>query len=168
MNPPHRDAPPPAPVIERIGEDGMVYVETGGKASWEDKQRSRSYPHSLDLLLGALSILVLWLSVPLLILSLVMKTLGQPGPWGALCIYALVALVCSLVLTLCISLTKRCPLCHGTPLHSRQCPKHRLADQWPLLTHRATTALRILLTLSFRCMYCGTPFRLFKRSSRQR
>ena len=28
MKPPHRENQPPAPVIERVGEDGVVYVET--------------------------------------------------------------------------------------------------------------------------------------------
>jgi len=143
-------------------------VERSTKGNWEDKQRSRSTPHSAALLCGALSTLLLWLSVPALLGSLTLQLLARPGPWGAASVVSLILLVLSLVVSLGLSLTSKCPLCHGTPLHSRACPKHRLASRWPLLTHRATVVLSILTTLSFRCMYCGTPFRLFKKSSRQR
>lgn len=156
------------PVVQRVGEDGVAYVERSTKGSWEDNQRSRSFPRSIEMVFGALSIVVLWLSLPAVILGLVMHTLGQPGAWGGLAVWALVVFVVSLICTLSVSLTTHCPLCHGTPLHSRRCPKHRLATLWPPLTHRATTVLRVLTSLSFRCMYCGTPFRLFKKSSRQR
>ena len=167
MNPPPRDEPAPdAPVIERVGEDGVVYVELSAKESWEATQRSRSYPKSLELLCGAFSILVLWISTLTAIVSLAMKFTGHQDPWTSLCALSLAVLAISLVIALSISLTKKCPLCHGTPLHSRRCRKHRMADRWPPLTHRATTVIRILSTLTFRCMYCGTPFRLFKKSSR--
>jgi hypothetical protein len=167
MNPPHRDHPS-APIVERIGEDGVAYVETTDRGSWEDHQRSRSYPRSLDLLIGAVSIFVLWISVLVTIVSLAMKWSGRDQPWGTVSLVAMSVLGVSLVFSLCYSLTRKCPLCHGTPLHSRFCRKHRLASRWPGLTYRFTTVLCILTSLSFRCMYCGTPFRLFKKSSRLR
>ena len=167
MKPPHHEDSPPPPVVERIGEDGRVYVEPADKESWEDRQRSRSYPQSFELLCGALSIFVLWISTLSTIICLVMKFTGHHDPWTALSILSLVTLALSLAIALSLSLTKKCPLCHGPPLHSRFCRKHRLADHWPPFTRRATVVLRILTTLSFRCMYCGTPFRLFKKSSRR-
>jgi hypothetical protein len=157
------------PVVERIGEDGVVYEELTDHAGWEGRQRSRSIPHSLELLFGALSIVALWLSTITAVLSLAMRFAGHHEPWGRISLWSIVVLAVSLVVSLCVSLTKKCPLCHGPPLHSRSCRKHRLADRWPPLTHRATTVLRMLTTLCFRCMYCGTPYRLFKRpSSRNR
>ena len=171
MKPPHRPDPPgpdATPVAERTGEDGRVYVEMADKGSWEDRQRCRSYPQSFELLCGALSIMVLWLSTITAVVSLVMKTLGHGQPWSLLSIVSMGTLFISLIISLCISLTKKCPLCHGPPLHSRFCRKHRLADRWPPFTQRATVVLRILTSLTFRCMYCGTPFRLFKKSSRDR
>ncbi len=167
MKPPCQDAPPP-PFAGSANARGVVYVERSSRGNWEDQQRSRSIPHSGALLFGALSTAVLWLSIPALIVCLTLKLLGHPGPWGEGAVASLIILVLSLAVSLGLSLTKKCPLCHGTPLHSRPCPKHRLANRWPLLTYRATTVLCMLTTLSFRCMYCGTPFRLFKKSSRLR
>jgi hypothetical protein len=56
-----------------------------------------------------------------------------------------------------------CPLCHGTILAERRCRKHELARKLPLLSYKATTVLGIVFTLGFRCMYCGTAYRLWKR-----
>ncbi len=55
-----------------------------------------------------------------------------------------------------------CGLCHGTVLSEKKCRKHVDAARIPPLSHRATTALQVLCTRSFRCMYCGTRFRLWK------
>lgn len=156
------------PLVERRGEDGVVYVEHSDRGSWEDTQRSRSYPQSLEVYCGALSFLLLWISTLGALLSIVMIFSGYREPWTAVGVLSLILLAISLMVALSISLTKRCPLCHGTPLHSRNCRKHRLSQKWPLLTKRASVVLSILTTLNFRCMYCGTPFRLFKKSSRHR
>jgi hypothetical protein len=56
----------------------------------------------------------------------------------------------------------KCPLCHGTPLHANRSRKHRYAVRLGFLGHRASTVLMILFRWTFRCMYCGTPFRLRK------
>lgn len=55
-----------------------------------------------------------------------------------------------------------CPLCHGTVLSEKRCRKHARAHRLPPLSFRATAALSALSTLAFRCMYCGTRFRLTK------
>lgn len=172
MRPPHRDDPPP-PGDGRAAREDITYVERStsseSKGTWEDRQRPRSTPYSGQLLLGAVSLFVCWLCVPVVISCLVMLTLGHTQPWAALCVWSAGLLVISLVVSLLLSLNVKCPLCHGSPLHSRHgCHKHRLANRWFPLTYRATAVLRILFTWSFRCMYCGTPFRLFKKSSRQR
>lgn len=168
MKPPHREIPP-EPVVERVGEDGVVYVERADRGgNWEDRQRPRSFPQSLELLIGAICLLIVWLATLTALGSLILIFLGFSDPWTTVSIWALGVMVPSMAVALGISTTKKCPLCHCTPLHSRHCHKHRLANHWPPLTIRATTVIRILTTLSFRCMYCGTPFRLFKKSSRSR
>lgn len=169
MRPPYREDQP-SPVVERRGDDGIVYVErTAATGNWEDRQRCRSHPHSGKLYFGSICLLLVWLSVPALVAGIIMLNQGHREPWGGVCIAAGVVMILSLVASLAITLTLKCPLCHGTPLHSRLgCHKHRLANRWFPLTYRATSVVRILFTLTFRCMYCGTPFRLFKRSSRQR
>lgn len=56
----------------------------------------------------------------------------------------------------------RCPLCHGTLLISNACHKHHSATRLPLLGHTWSVILHILFRLRFRCMYCGTKYRLRK------
>lgn len=156
------------PEVERRGLDGVVYVERSQKGSWEDYQRPRSFSGSFTLFCGAVSFLSLWLCIAGGLLSILMLLLESAGPWKAIALVSLLGLAASLAVSLIISLNTRCPLCHGPPLHNRRCRKHRLAQKWPLLTRRATVVLSILFTLHFRCMYCGTPFRLFKKSSTSR
>jgi hypothetical protein len=153
-----------APAVRK----SVTYVELSNPGTWEDRQRPRSCPNSAGLLFCALSIFVMWLSTAGVVLALIMKFNGHAEPWSRVSVICLIVMAVSLVISLIFSMTRHCPLCHGTPLHSRRCPKHRLADRWLPLTHRATVVVRMLTTLSFRCMYCGTPFRLFKKSSRQR
>lgn len=55
-----------------------------------------------------------------------------------------------------------CTLCHCTVMSEKRCHKHADAARIPPLSYRATAVLQVLLTLGFRCMYCGTRFRLWK------
>jgi hypothetical protein len=59
----------------------------------------------------------------------------------------------------------RCPLCKGTPLLDIGAVKHSKAYRLPPLNHGTTAVLGILFLNRFRCMYCGTPFDMLKRSS---
>lgn len=55
-----------------------------------------------------------------------------------------------------------CNLCHGTILHEKRCRKHAKANRIPGLSHRAATVVKVLCSGGFRCMYCGTLYRLKK------
>lgn len=55
-----------------------------------------------------------------------------------------------------------CTLCHGTLLHEKRCRKHAGATRIPGLSYRAATVVKTLFTGGFRCMYCGTHYRLKK------
>lgn len=55
-----------------------------------------------------------------------------------------------------------CGLCHGTVMSEKGCRKHVDAVRIRPLSFRATAALSVLFTLTFRCMYCGTRYRLWK------
>ncbi len=59
----------------------------------------------------------------------------------------------------------RCPLCKGSPLLESGAVKHSSAYRLPPLNHGSTAVLGILFLNRFRCMYCGTPYDLLKRSS---
>ncbi len=82
-----------------------------------------------------------------------------------------VAVVASLV-TWLISFFRRrsarCPLCKGSPLLDSGAVKHAKAYRLPPLGHATTAVFGILLLSRFRCMYCGTPYDLLKRSSSAR
>jgi hypothetical protein len=53
-----------------------------------------------------------------------------------------------------------CTLCHGPLLHEKSCRKHADATRIPGLSHRAATVVRVLCTGGYRCMYCGSSYRL--------
>ena len=55
-----------------------------------------------------------------------------------------------------------CTLCHGTVLSEKRCRKHDRAFRIPGLSYSASAALSVLCTGRFRCMYCGTPYRVRK------
>ncbi len=61
-----------------------------------------------------------------------------------------------------LSRSLTCPLCHGPVVHEKRCHKHSDAQRLPLMSYRGTVVLSVLFTLGFRCMYCGTPYRLRK------
>ena len=53
-----------------------------------------------------------------------------------------------------------CTLCHGPLLHEKSCRKHAEATRIPGLSYRASTVVRVLCTGGYRCMYCGSSYRL--------
>ena len=58
----------------------------------------------------------------------------------------------------------RCPLCQGTPLLDSSAAKHRKALRLGPLNYGTSAVLHLALTRRFRCMYCGTPYNLRKKS----
>lgn len=62
----------------------------------------------------------------------------------------------------------RCPLCKGSPLIESGAVKHAKAYRLRPFNHGVTAILGILFLNRFRCMYCGTPYDLLKRSSTTR
>jgi hypothetical protein len=84
-------------------------------------------------------------------------------PLGIFSLGALAVFVITRALAFFWSRQLTCPLCHGTILAERRCRKHEAARKLPLLSYRAAAVLGILFTLGFRCMYCGTAYRLWKR-----
>ena len=62
----------------------------------------------------------------------------------------------------------RCPLCKGSPLVDSGAAKHTKASRLRPFNYGTTAVLGILFLNRFRCMYCGTPYDLQKRSSAER
>ncbi|MCX6857656.1 MAG: hypothetical protein NTV80_22450 [Verrucomicrobia bacterium] len=85
--------------------------------------------------------------------------------WGWLALGGLGTFTLCRVAVFVLSKTLTCPLCHGTVMHEKRCHKHANAFRiWPL-SYRASAVISILFTAGFRCMYCGTPWKL-QRTSR--
>jgi len=62
----------------------------------------------------------------------------------------------------------RCPLCKGSSLLDTGAAKHVKAYRLRPFNHGTTAILGILFLNRFRCMYCGTPYDLQKRSAVER
>ncbi|MBB5352573.1 hypothetical protein HNR46_002819 [Haloferula luteola] len=58
----------------------------------------------------------------------------------------------------------RCPLCKGTPLLDNTATKNARAQRIFPFNYGTTALISLLFTQRFRCMYCGSPFDLIKRS----
>ncbi len=125
-------------------------------------RRARNYPCPgrifLISFLWILSTLVFLTFIGLVTWMVVMEK-RELGLWsiGALGGFALLRFV---IFILAPGL--HCTLCHGTVIHSRACRKHDKGTKLPLLSHRASTALAVFFTGRFHCMYCGTPFRVWR------
>ena len=132
-------------------------------ADWERTQKPRVWRGQVRLLLIVLLSVITYLSLPAT-LYFTFRLVTDPGKqWEPWAIGALIAFVSSLVLGLVLSALTKCSLCHGTPLQTRKCRKHTIANKLPFLSYRASAVLHILFTGKFRCMYCSTPFRIGRK-----
>lgn len=93
------------------------------------------------------------------------------NPTSAAVLPLIVAVIASLVTSLISFFRRRsarCPLCKGSPLFDSGAVKNAKAYRLPPLSYAATAVFGILFLSRFRCMYCGTPYDLLKRSSSAR
>ena len=128
------------------------------------ERRVRHFPRSARLLLVAVLLAFSLMSFLIFITALGALLVTQNRDWGwlALAGLGLFAIARGIVFIIGDALT--CPLCHGTVMRERRCHKHADAFRlWPL-SHRASAVISLLTTLGFRCMYCGTAYRLGRRS----
>lgn len=130
------------------------------------ERRARHFPRSARLLLVALLMLVAATGFLAFVVGVVgMLVMKQQDLWGWLALAGLGVLVVSRVVAFFLADMLTCPLCHGSVMKARRCHKHADAFRlWPL-SYRASAALSLLTTFGFRCMYCGTSFRLGRRRS---
>lgn len=125
-------------------------------------RRSRHHPRSFSVVCGALLLFLAfacfigftWFSAKLL--------LTGDRFFGILALSLLAGFGFARLLAYFNNRHLSCSLCHGTILHEKRCRKHANASRFPGLSYRAATATSVLCTGNFRCMYCGTPYRLKK------
>lgn len=124
-------------------------------------QSARYFAYSRSLLIG----ISLWtLSVSFLIIS-VLGLVGMVTVDRSFGLWAIGGLLCYCLLRLVRAIQGRgcqCPLCHGPILVSRDCNKHSDARRYPLLGHRRSLLIDAGLRGQFNCMYCGTPYRMWR------
>ena len=101
--------------------------------------------------------------------GLVLFVAGAAGLWragdslaGWLALGGLLLFTVGRVLAFVLGQHLNCTLCHGPVLAEKKCHKHADAFRIRPLSYRSSAALSLLSTGSFRCMYCGTPFRMKK------
>lgn len=108
---------------------------------------------------------MLWLSVVggvAFIGGLVGMFATEKPEYGHLALIGLAAFAVARAFVFGLSRSLVCPLCHGTVMHEKRCQKHGQAARWSFLSYRATAAASVLCHFAFRCMYCGTAYRLKK------
>lgn len=123
-------------------------------------RRPRSFHRSWRLWWVSLLHLLSWLSMAGFIgfgIALAVTGERQHGLWSLL---LLLVFVITRTMAFLFSRHLFCPLCMGRVMGSVRCHKHAKAQRIPPLSYRATAVLAVLFTLSLRCMYCGTRFRL--------
>jgi hypothetical protein len=153
---------PPNPMSNRTNDS-----YTAGRAgNWEEHQKPRAY-HRAGAFLGLVTLRTLtWIGFCYCAFVLVSAFLMDNGPERrALFLRALIVLIAAVtcrVVGWAQERTLRCSLCNGTPLHDKSCRMHKKAVKIPLIGYSGATVLSTLCTGKFRCIYCGTPFRLRK------
>lgn len=127
------------------------------------ERRVRHFPRSGRLLLVALLLALAFTAFLAFLAGIGALWVTQNRDWGWLALggLGLFAIARGIVFIIGDALT--CPLCHGTVMRERRCHKHADAFRiWPL-SHRTSAVISLLTTLGFRCMYCGTAYRLGRR-----
>ena len=81
---------------------------------------------------------------------------------------SMVAVAVSWIIAFLRRRSARCPLCKGSSLLDTGAVKHVKAYRLRPFNHGTTAVLGILSPNRFRCMYCGTPYDLQKRSAVER
>lgn len=123
-------------------------------------RRSRAYHRPVKLWFASLLLLIAFLSIAAFgALAVTMAVTGD-RLFGAMSLVGLGGFVIARGAAFILSQRLHCPLCHGAVLSEKRCRKHAAAVRIPLMSYRAMVVLSALCTLAFRCMYCGTRFRL--------
>ena len=125
-------------------------------------RRSRAFHRPFRLWTVSLLLVVAFLSFfGFLALAVALPVTGD-RMIGVGSLVSLVVFVLARISAFVLSSRLHCGLCHGMVLSEKKCRKHVDAVRIRPLSYRATAAVSALFTLSFRCMYCGTPYRLWK------
>ncbi len=125
-------------------------------------RKSRAFNRPGRLVLVTLLLLIAFVGFVAFLIGGIQLFRTEDEFWGWLGLAGLGTFVTTRILVFILARSLTCSLCHGTVMHEKRCRKHADAFRlWPL-THRASAVVSLIFTWTFRCMYCGTPFRLKK------
>jgi hypothetical protein len=88
---------------------------------------------------------------------------GSSALMAGLCVGFLLVVLVLLAVGYPVRRAAKCPLCRGTPLVDSRASKHAHATRVPPLSHGLSARLGLMMVQRFRCMYCGTPYDLYKK-----
>lgn len=125
-------------------------------------QRPRQFREPARLMLGVFLALVGWLLAGGALAALVAMIVKSDRIFGFLFLGLFGGFVLFRILSYLQGLRLKCQLCHGPILQQKRCHMHRNAAKFGPLSYRNSTVLDIIGDGVFRCMYCGTPYRLRK------
>jgi hypothetical protein len=125
-------------------------------------RRSRHHPRSGRLLVVSSLLLLSWLGLGLFLGYAISLWRTGTSLHGWLALAGLFLFAFGRVLSFILSRHLNCTLCHGPVLHEKRCHKHPDAYRVAPLSYRSSTVVSMLSKGVFRCMYCGTPYRLKK------
>ena len=125
-------------------------------------RKARQYPRPGRIWMVSLVLALSWIGLMTFVVSGCLL-LGQGAAhYGWLALSGLGLFVGMRVVGFLFAQRLHCTLCHGTVLQEKRCHKHAEAQRIPPLSYRSSAVLSVLFTGTFRCMYCGTPYRLRK------
>jgi len=125
-------------------------------------RRSRHFQRPGRMLLVALLLGIAFVAFSVFAVGSVTLILSDHHESGIAALVGLSVFGIARLLAFLLSRSLTCPLCHGPVMHEKRCHKHSEAQRLPMMSYRGTVVLAVLFTLGFRCMYCGTPYRLRK------
>lgn len=123
-------------------------------------RRARAFPRPVRFIIVSLLLLIAFLGFTAFVGFAALLVLDGSRHLGVWALAGFGAFAAARISAFVLGRRLTCPLCHGTVLHAKSCRKHAEASKLPLLSHRASVVMTALGTGIFRCMYCGTPFRL--------
>lgn len=127
------------------------------------ERRARHFPRSGRLLLVALLLFMALAGFAGFVAGVVALAMTQNRFWGWPALGGLAVFAVARFLAFLLSEALTCPLCHGTVMRERSCRKHDDAFRLRPLSYRASAVLSVLTRGTFRCMYCGTLWRLGRK-----
>lgn len=140
------------------------------KSPHQRANRSLSLHHKKPFIVALIATLCFWVvSVACLtcFISIILLGKSKGTPMTKLLI---ALLILSIILWFFAYLQRRrarCPLCKASPFLGTLSHTHPKAERVLFLGPQTTAILKALFTLRWRCMHCGTPFDLLKKTDRR-